>query len=107
MAYLSGIQCATGDKSEDTYHCNGNIRIRGGAHDEVQVIARYPDNNVFRSNIVSLGGGEPVSKPFILFPDIKYQGQNPSYFVKMDRIVYPVNGGVAWSNLPPVYPPVD
>lgn len=104
MAYLSGIECAVGDRSEDAYHCNGNIRISRGFYEEVQVIARYADNNTFRSGIVSLGGSGPVSQPFFLFPDPKYQGQTPAYFVRLDKTVYPVvwsgNGGAAWSNLP-------
>jgi hypothetical protein len=104
MAYLSGIACAVGDRSEDAYHCNGNVRISRGFYDEVQVIARYADNNTFKSGIVSLGGNGPVSQPFFLFPDPKYQGQTPAYFVRLDSTVNPVvwsgNGGTAWSNLP-------
>jgi hypothetical protein len=106
MAYLSGIKCAVGDRSEAAYHCNGNIRIRGGsAFDNVQVLARYPDNNTFRSGDVAMGGSEAVSKPFVVFPDLKYQSQNPAYFVKMDGVLYPVvmtggDSGTAWSNMP-------
>lgn len=102
MAYLTNIQCAVGDRSEAAYHCNGNVRIRSGAYDEVLVIARYPDNNTFKSGVLALGGGNPVSGPFVTFPDLKYQGQNPDYFVKLDRTLYPViwssNVGVAWSD---------
>ena len=104
MAYLSGIECAIGDKSEDAYHCNGNVRISRGFYEEVQVLARYADNNTFRSGIVSLGGSGPVSQPFFIFPDPKYQGRTPDYFVRLDRTVYRVvwsgSGGTAWSNLP-------
>lgn len=104
MAYLVNIRCAVGDRSEDAYHCNGDIRIRGGVYENVQVIARYPDNNTFRSNTVSLGGSDPVSRAFILFPDPRYQGQTPAYFVRMDGALYPVvwsgSTGIAWSNLP-------
>jgi len=102
MAYLASIQCGVGDRSEATYHCNGNVRIRSGVYDEVMVIARYPDNNTFKSGVLALGGGNPVSGPFVTFPDLKYQGQNPNYFVKLDKTLYPViwngNIGVAWSN---------
>jgi len=102
MAYLASIQCGVGDRSEAAYHCNGNVRIRSGTYDEVLVIARYPDNNTFKSGVLSLGGGNPVSGPFVTFPDLKYQGQNPGYFVKLDKTLYPViwngNIGVAWSN---------
>jgi hypothetical protein len=105
MAYLANIQCAIGDRSEAAYHCNGNVRIRSGIYDEVQVIARYPDNNTFKSGSVAMGGNEPITKPFVIFPDLKYQGQNPDYFVKLDNTLYPVvwngNSGAAWSNLPP------
>jgi hypothetical protein len=104
MAYLSGIQCGVGDRSEAAYHCNGDIRIRGGSYEKVQVLARYPDNNTFKSGAASMGGEDAVSKPFVVFPDIKYQGQTPVYFVKMDGIIYPVTWsgtmGVAWSNTP-------
>jgi hypothetical protein len=105
MAYLAGIKCALGDKSEAAYHCNGDVRIRSGVYDEVQIIATYPDNNTFRSGVVSLGGNDAVSKPFFLFPDLKYQGQTPKYFIRLDSAVYPVimsgEGGTAWSNMPP------
>jgi hypothetical protein len=104
MAYLANIKCAVGDRSEAAYHCNGDVRVRGGASHEVQVIARYPDNNTFKSNIVDIGGENAISKPFVIFPDLKYQGQNPGYFVRMDGTLYPViwsgSMGVAWSNTP-------
>ena len=104
MAYISGIQCAMGDKWGSVYHCGGNVRIRSGSYDEVQVITMYPDNNTFSSGSVSLGGTEAVSKPFTTFPDPKYQGQVPRYFVKMDKKICPVtmsgDVGVAFSNMP-------
>lgn len=104
VAYVSDIQCAVGDRTENTYHCNGNVGIRGGIYKEVQVIARYPDNNTFTSGSVALGGTEPLSKPFFVFPDLKYKGQNPDYFVRLDNTLYPVimsgTSGTAWSNLP-------
>ena len=68
VAYLSGIECAIGDRKEDVYHCNGNVRIRGGAIADVRVIARYPDNNTFRSPVLTLGGAEPIQKAFMVFP---------------------------------------
>jgi hypothetical protein len=104
MAYLSNLNCAVIDESVATYHCKGNIRIHSGAssHD-LQVIARYPDNNTFKSGVVALGGDDPVSMPFILFADVKYKDQKPDYFITMDKTLYPVsmngNSGTAWSNL--------
>jgi hypothetical protein len=103
MAYVTKLTCAVIDESVATYHCKGNILIRsGGAHD-LQVIARYPDNNTFKSGMVTLGGSNPVSMPFILFADVKYKDKTPNYFVKIDNTLYPViwsgNGGTAWSNL--------
>jgi hypothetical protein len=104
MAYISNVQCAVIDESVATYHCKGTIRIHSGAssHD-LQVIAKYPDNNTFKSGMVTLGGDDPVSMPFILFADVKYKDKTPDYFIKMDKTVYPVvingNGGTAWSNL--------
>lgn len=86
VAYISGITCGVGDRSDAAYHCNGDIRIGRGAYENVQVIAMYPDKNVFRSGTVSLGGDEAVSKPFVIFPDIKYKGQTPAYFVKVDGV---------------------
>jgi len=104
VAFIAGIQCAVGDRSVDAYHCNGDVRIPGGEYDTVQIIAVYADNNTFRSNTVSLGGNDAVAKPFVFFPDIKYQGMNPAYFVRLDDRVYPVawNGGAgtAMSNTP-------
>jgi hypothetical protein len=104
MAYISDIRCAVGDRSEAAYHCNGNVRIRSGVYNAVQVIAKYPDNNTYTSGIASMGGMDPVSVPFFLFPDIRYRDQTPSYFVKLDTKMYPViwrgDTGVAWSNLP-------
>jgi hypothetical protein len=103
MAYLANIQCAVGDRSDAAYHCNMNVRVRSGPC-AVQVIARYPDNNTFRSGIEDLGGSNPIVKPFVIFPDIKYKGRNPDYFVKMDNTLYPVTWsggtGTAWSNTP-------
>ena len=100
MAYLVNIKCAVGDRSEAAYHCGGDIQIRRGVYEEVRVIARYPDNNTFTSGVFGMGGGNQVSRPFLIFPDLKYQNQNPEYFVKMDKTIYPVISGVAWSNLP-------
>jgi hypothetical protein len=104
MAYLSGILCVVGDRSEAAYHCNGNVRVRSGPSHQVQVIARYPDNNTFESGTVELGGSNPVLAPFFLFPDLKYKGQDPKYFVKLDNTPYPVTWsgetGTAWSNMP-------
>jgi hypothetical protein len=100
MAYLVNIKCAVGDRSEAAYHCGGDVQIRRGVYEEVRVIARYPDNNTFTSGIFGMGGGNQVSRPFLIFPDLKYQGQTPDYFVKMDKTIYPVISGVAWSNLP-------
>jgi hypothetical protein len=104
MAYLANIKCGTGDKWGKDYHCNGDVRIRSGPSCEVLVIARYPDNNTFKSNVVEIGGENALSKPFAIFPDLIYQGQNPDYFVKVDKTLYPViwggNMGVAWSNTP-------
>jgi len=52
--------------------------------------------------IFDLGGSNPTSYPFAIFPDLKYKSQNPDYFVKIDKTEYPVfwsgNYGVAWSN---------
>lgn len=102
MAYLTNLQCAVGDRSEAAYHCNMNVRVRSGPSYQVQVIARYADNNTFRSGTGELGGSNPVLKPFVIFPDIKYKGQNPDYFVNLDNTLYPVTWsggtGTAWSN---------
>jgi hypothetical protein len=100
MAYLVNIKCAVGDRSEAAYHCGGDVQIRRGVYEEVRVIARYPDNNTFASGIFGMGGSNQVSRPFLLFPDLKYQSQTPDYFIRMDKTVYPVINGVAWSNLP-------
>jgi hypothetical protein len=102
MGYLSNIICSIGVKTKDTYHCNGDVRIRSGASHEVQVVARYKDGNTFYSGIFDLGGSNPISMPFAIFPDLKYKSQNPDYFVKLDNAEYPVfwsgSYGVAWSN---------
>jgi hypothetical protein len=104
MAYLANIKCGTGDIWGKDYHCNGDVRIRSGAARQVQVISRYPDNNTFASGIADLGGSDAIAKPFVIFPDLKYQGQNPDYFVRVDKTLYPVTWsgsmGTAWSNTP-------
>lgn len=100
VAYISGIQCGVGDRSEAAYHCNGNIRISRGAYEEVQVIAMYPDGNIFRSGTFSLGGNDVVSKPFVVFPDLKYKSQGPTYYVRLDKMICPVISGTAMSNMP-------
>lgn len=105
MAYLAGIQCTLDPTTERAYHCNGNVRIRSGASREVQVIARYPDNNTFYGGSAAMGGSNPIAKPFVVFPDLKYQGQDPDWFVKLDNTTYKVtwsgDTGVAWSDLLP------
>jgi hypothetical protein len=104
MAYISNVQCAVIDESVATYHCKGNIRIHSGAsaHD-LQVVARYPDNNTFKSGSFTLGGDNAVSMPFIVFADVKYKDKTPDYFINMDNTLYRViwtgTGGTAWSNL--------
>jgi len=101
VAAISGITCAVGDRSEAAYHCNGNVRVIGkGAYEEVQVIAMYEDNNTFRSGAVPLGGNDPVLKPFVIFPDLKYKSQTPMYFVRLDGMICPVISGTAMSNMP-------
>jgi hypothetical protein len=104
VAYLSGIQCAIGDRTEYVYHCNGNVRIRSGGRAEVRVLARYADNTTFRSPVLTLGGTEPIQKSFMVFPDLRYQNQNAAYFVVLNATEYPVimsgNGGTAWADLP-------
>jgi hypothetical protein len=106
MAYLATVKCSLDQTTGRSYHCNGNVRIHSGASGQARVIARYPDNNTFYSGMVELGGDNPISRPFVLFPDLRYQGQEPHYFVELDKTVYPVimsgDGGTAWSNLQPV-----
>jgi hypothetical protein len=105
MAYIDGMDCAVVDEKVTTYRCMGKIRIKSGAYDEVQVTARYPDNNTFDSDIVGLGGNNTLVQPFYLFPDLKYQSQVPAYTVRLDTSRYPVvmNGtsGIAYVNPPP------
>ncbi len=104
VAYLANIQCGVGDRSEDTYHCNGDVRVRSGPARLVRVIARYADNNTFYSGTGELGGPNAISMPFAVFPDLKYQGQTPAYFVKIDNTLFPVtwsgSSGTAWSGMP-------
>jgi hypothetical protein len=105
MAYIEGMDCAVIEEKVTTYRCLGKIRIKTGAYDEVQVTARYPDNNTFNSDIVALGGNNTLVQPFYLFPDLKYQSQEPVYTVRLDTGHYPVvmNGtsGIAYVNPPP------
>jgi hypothetical protein len=104
VAYISGITCGQGDKLNPVYHCGGDVRVQSGAsYENVQVITMFADKNTFRSNIVSLGGSGAIAKPFIYFPDLKYKGQNPGYFVRLDDLYCPVtwngNIGVAMTNM--------
>jgi hypothetical protein len=73
-------------------------------YENIQVIAMYADNNTFRSGSVSLGGNDVVSKPFVIFPNVKYKGQTPEYFVRLDGVVCPVvwsgTTGAAMTNMP-------
>jgi hypothetical protein len=105
MAYLENVKCAIDQTTETAYHCNGKIRIKSGVYEEVQVIARYPDKNTFESGIVAMGGSNPVLKSFSLFPDLKYQDEDPVYFVRLDNTRYPVimdnASGIAYLNPPP------
>jgi hypothetical protein len=105
MAYLENVKCTIDQTTGTSYHCNGKIRIKSGVYEQVQVIARYPDKNTFESGIVAMGGSNPVLKSFSLFPDLKYQDEDPVYFVKLDKTQYPVimdnTSGIAYLNPPP------
>ena len=105
MAYLENVDCSVIDERVATYRCRGNIRIRSGTYDEVQVIAQYADNNTFESGVVSMGGSNITLKSFMLFPDLKYQGEEPAFFVRLDKVRYPVimygTEGTAYLNPPP------
>ena len=105
MAYLENVKCAIDQTTETAYHCNGKIRIKSGVYEQVQVIAKYPDKNTFESGIVAMGGSNPVLKSFSLFPDLKYQDEDPVFFVQLDNTRYPVimdnSSGIAYLNPPP------
>jgi hypothetical protein len=107
MAYLENMDCAVVEERVTTYRCIGKVRIKSGIYSEVQITARYPDNNTFDSGIFAMGGSDPTLKLFMLFPDLKYRNQNPVYSVKLDKIRYFVimNGttGIAYQNYTPAW----
>jgi hypothetical protein len=102
MAYLQNVSCAIDPTSETAYHCNGKVLIKSGVYSSVLVIAKYSDNNTFNSDIVAMGGSNPTLKKFAIFPDNRYQNQNPTFFVKLDNVQYPVimegDSGIAYLN---------
>jgi hypothetical protein len=105
MAYLEKMDCSVVEEKVTTYRCIGKVRIKGGGPRDVTVMVKYPDNNSFDSGTLSMGGSDPVMKPFYLFPDLRYRNENASYFVKIDKTLYPVvmqNGtAIAYENPPP------
>ena len=105
MAYLEDTYCRMDETTETSYHCNGKVRIKSGVYSEVQVIAKFADNNTFESGVFAMGGSNPTLKSFIIFPDLKYKGRQPEYFVRLDTTRYPVNKdgnfGTAYLNPPP------
>lgn len=105
MAYLEDTYCRMDETTETSYHCSGKVRIKSGVYSEVQVIVQYPDNNTFASEIFPMGGANPVLKTFRIFTDLKYRGQEPQYYVRLDKTRYFVNKnsnfGTAYINPPP------
>jgi hypothetical protein len=105
MAYLEKMDCSVVEEKVTTYRCIGKVRIPSGGPREVMVMVKYPDNNSFDSGTIAMGGSDPVLKSFYLFPDLRYKNEIATYFVKIDKTLYPVvmqNGtAIAYENPPP------
>jgi hypothetical protein len=105
MAYLEKMDCSVVEEKVTTYRCIGKVRIPSGGPREVTVMVKYPDNNSFDSGILTMGGSDPVVRPFYLFPDLRYTKQDARFFVRLDKTLYPVimqNGtAIAYENPPP------
>lgn len=105
MAYLEKMDCSVIEEKVTTYRCIGKVRVPAGGPREVTVMVKYPDNNSFDSGTIALGGSEPIIRSFYLFPDLRYKKEIATYFVKIDKALYPVimqNGtAIAYENPPP------
>ena len=105
MAYLEKMDCSVVEEKVTTYRCIGKVRLPAGGPREVTVMVKYPDTNSFDSGVITMGGSDPVLRPFILFPDLRYKDQEPRFFVRIGRTEYPVvmqNGtAIAYENPPP------
>ena len=79
MAYLEKMDCSVVEEKVTTYRCIGKVRIPSGGPREVTVMVKYPDNNSFDSGTLSMGGSDPVIRPFYLFPDSGTRNRMPGF----------------------------
>ena len=70
------------------YQFRGSLAISGGVYESVKGILRYPDGTEYVFDAGSMGGASPVVKTMILYPDSRYQGQTPKYFISLDGKEY-------------------
>jgi hypothetical protein len=77
-----------GSGSGSLYQLQGRLSISGGAYKSVRVIMRYPDGTEYVSDAGSMGGASPVLKTFTIYPDSRYEGQAPEFFISLDGTRY-------------------
>ena len=80
------------------YQFRGSLAISGGAYKSVRAIMQYPDGTEYVFDGGSMGGASPVAKTMILYPDPRYLGQTPKYFISLDgkeyATLYQYTGGI-------------
>jgi hypothetical protein len=75
------------------------VSVYNGVYDAVRVIIMYADGQHYSYDAGGMGGSNATVKPFYLFPDKRYAGQNPEYYIQLGDTVYSTqyeygNGGI-------------
>jgi len=100
LARIREESLGVGSGSGDVYQFLGSISISGGEYRSVDAILQYPDGTNYTFHAGSMGGANPVVKDIILYPDSRYQGQTPEYFISLDgkeyATVYQYTGGTIY-----------
>ena len=73
---------------KDIYYFPGKVSIASGAFSSVKIILRYSDSQEYIFDAGGMGGSNPTVKQFILFPDLRYTGRQPKYYIKADDKEY-------------------
>jgi hypothetical protein len=81
---LLGVSSGSGS----LYQFQGRLSISGGVYKSVTVIMQYTDGTEYVSDAGSMGGASPVLKAFTIYPDSRYEGQAPEFFIGLDGTRY-------------------
>lgn len=75
--------------TETAYQTNGDLFIESGKYDSVQVLVRYPDNDVYTLDLGGMGGANYTRKEFKIILSDRVKNQTPGFFIRLDAHEYP------------------